>query len=282
MQETNNVFQMAMRADGSAVVAGTQLLNVSFSPLGRVEAICDSADEAEIVTVAPGQLLTLYGTNLAPDSSAPNGFPTSFNGVTVTFNGIAAPILYAADDQINVQVPYEIVGQTEVTMLVNSKSVTPGVSETYYLGVVARQPSVFVDPSSFDAPLFDQGACKGQSISGLRPLAFNVDGTLNSCAQPAAAGAPVMVILNGIGVTTPAQKTGSINAAAIAITPAASVADFLDHLASALPTQTLANLISGVAAVQVPAPSASSVVYLSVLDSPTIAARGPGVVIWVK
>jgi hypothetical protein len=108
---------IAARADGSAIVAGEQVFTVSLSSLGRVAAICDTADDAKIVQVAPGQLITLYGTNLAPTGSAPASplFPTSFNGVAVTFNGTAAPLFYTSGTQINLQVPYEIAGQGQVT-----------------------------------------------------------------------------------------------------------------------------------------------------------------------
>jgi uncharacterized protein (TIGR03437 family) len=63
------------------------------------------ADNAKIVRVAPGQLLTLYGTKLAPTGVAPAAatLPVSLNGVSVTFNGIAAPPLFTSDRQINLQ-----------------------------------------------------------------------------------------------------------------------------------------------------------------------------------
>src|ERR1035441_5772455 len=44
---------IAAAADGSAVLVGSALLDVSLAALGRVEAICDPADEAKVVTVAP-------------------------------------------------------------------------------------------------------------------------------------------------------------------------------------------------------------------------------------
>ena len=136
---------IAVRSDGSALVI-PMLASVSITSIGRVTAIADTADDAKLVRVAPGQLLTLYGTNLAPADPAypPNGFPTSFNGVTITFNGIAAPILYTSGMQINLQVPYEVSGQTQVTMQVSSNLVTPPIIETYILAVVERQPSIFV------------------------------------------------------------------------------------------------------------------------------------------
>jgi uncharacterized protein (TIGR03437 family) len=267
---------IAAAADGSAVLVGSALLDVSLAALGRVEAICDPADEAKVVTVAPGQLLTLYGPYLAPANSS--------NGVAITFNGIAAPILYASGDQINLQVPYEIAGQTQVTMQVSSQSVTPAVSESYILGVVARQPAAFVSAASFADTFFDAATCNGQTVAGVEALALNSDGSVNSCTNPAAPGSTVMVFLDGMGVTAPAQATGAISASATAITPpAALVTPSASQLPKPLPTQTIAGLIADVVGVQVPAPTSSSALQLELVDSQglTYSVRGPGVIIWV-
>ena len=51
---------IAARADGTAVVGGSQIISASLSNTGHVVAISDSADNAKIVAIAPGQLLTLY------------------------------------------------------------------------------------------------------------------------------------------------------------------------------------------------------------------------------
>ncbi len=189
-------------------------------------AITDSADDAKLVAIAPGQLLTLYGTDLAPaDPAQPsNGFPTSFNGVTVTFNGIAAPILYTSGIQINLQVPYEISGQSQVTMLVTSQFASKPLSESYILAVVARQPSLFLSRAAYAGPIFGTAACNGQTLEGLQPLALNADGTLNSCANPATPGSTVTIFLNGMGVTSPAQLTGAVSASETPLVPSAVLA----------------------------------------------------------
>jgi uncharacterized protein (TIGR03437 family) len=247
--------------------------------------ISDPADNAKLVTVAPGQLLTLYGTNLAAEGIAPstNGFPTSFNGVTIVFNGIAAPILYTSGTQINLQVPYEISGQTQVTMQVSSQSVSAAVSESYIFAVATRQPSVFVGAASFDAPVFDIATCNGQSIAGLQPLAFNADGTVNSCANPAASGSMVTIFLNGLGVTSPAQITGAISSSAVAVSPVAA-AGSVSGTTGALATETLPGEIASVVQVQVPVAAPTSAITLGVADSSgaVTLVRGPGVVIWVR
>jgi uncharacterized protein (TIGR03437 family) len=274
---------IAVRADGSAIVVGEQVFTVSPSSVGRVAAICDAADDAKIVNVAPGQLMTLYGTDLAPIGAAAASplFPTSLNGVTVTFNGIAAPLLYTSGIQINLQVPYEIAGQSQVTMQVSSQSVSPVISESYILAVAAREPGVFLGSADFSSLLADSATCNGQIFAGVQPLAVNADGSINSCSNPAAPGSTVVIFLNGLGITTPAQVAGVITSTAVAVSPMALLIPATGP-AGALPTFTLAGAVSGIAQVQVQAGETSSVVNLDV-GAPagaTYIVRGPGIVIW--
>ncbi len=269
---------VAVRADGSAIVVGKLVFTVDFSSLGRIAAICDAADDAKIVRVAPGQLMTLYGTNLAPVATAPPtpGFPASLNGVSVTFNGTAAALLYAAGGQINLQAPYEIAGQSQVTMQVSSQSVSPPISESYILAVAPRAPGVFIGPAEFTASLADAVTCNGQTFAGLQPLAVNADGSINSCSNPAAPGSTVFIFLNGLGVTTPPQASGAIAPSTVAVSPGAFLVPGTGP-SVALPTFTLAGAISGVAEVQVQAGATSSVMNLAVTS---VSVRGPGIVIW--
>ncbi|HXS96079.1 MAG TPA: IPT/TIG domain-containing protein [Candidatus Limnocylindrales bacterium] len=261
---------IAARADGSAVIAGGQIFSVSLSALGRVAAICDAADDAKIVTVAPGQLITLYGTNL-----------DAGDGVAVTFNGIAAPLLYTSATQINLQVPYEVAGQAQAAMQVSSREGSPGFSESYMLGVAEREPGVFVWPASFTGPLADRAMCNGQGFAGLQPLAFNADGSMNTCTNPAAPGSMVTVFLNGVGVTAPAEATGMVIASTLPVSPSALLVPGSGP-AAPLATLTVAGAISGVVQARIPAAATSMVVQLEV-SSPTAPAywvRGPGIVIW--
>ncbi len=270
-----NITGIAVRADGSAAVTGYNvdnltgvspvLASVTIPSVGRVAAISDTADNAKLVSVAPGQLLTLYGTNLAAAN------------VSVTFNGIAAPILYTSNTQINLQVPYEIAGITEVTMQVSS------TQESFTLAVVPRQPSVFLSATAYTQPLFDQTVCNGQTISGLQPLALNSDGTLNSCANPAASGSTITLFLHGLGVTAPAQSTGAISQAAVDLTPSGAL-----PLASAkvLSTTTVPGAIASLAQVQIQISSTAPYVNIPLqllypAEPPTLV-RAPGILIWLK
>jgi uncharacterized protein (TIGR03437 family) len=184
-----------------------------------------------------------------------------FKGVVVTFNGIAAPLLYTSSNQINLQVPFEIAGQSQITMQVTSQSVSPAISESYILAVVAREPGFFTGPADFSSPLADSATCDGQIFAGLQPLAVNADGTINGCSNPATPGSMVTVFLNGLGVVTPALATGAIALSTAAVSPAAVLVPATGP-PSALPTFTLAGAVSGIAQVQVQAGATSSVVDL--------------------
>ena len=283
---------IAVRSDGSAVVVGGSTTAVSgvsvpivaavnLSPVGRVAAIADSADNAKVVRVAPGQLLTLYGTNLAPAGGSAN-----VNGVTVTFNGIVAPILYTSGIQINLQVPYEVAGLPEVTMQVSSQNVTPPVSESFILAVAKRQPSVVLSQNTFSQSIFDAVLCNGQLVSGLQPLALNADGSLNSCANPAASGSTVTIFLNGLGVSTPTLGTGVISPSAVPISPAANFVTGSSTVTKFLSTATLAGSIDSLAQVQIQVSTTLPVLSIPVevqqgSESP-FWVRGPGVLIWVR
>jgi uncharacterized protein (TIGR03437 family) len=60
--------------------------------------------------ISPGSLAAVYGNNLADGVHSPQkldgSFPTSAAGVTVSVNGVNAPIIYISPMQINFQVPW--------------------------------------------------------------------------------------------------------------------------------------------------------------------------------
>jgi uncharacterized protein (TIGR03437 family) len=66
----------------------------------------------DAAAISPGELVSIYGSNL---------------GAMVTFNGVPAPVLFESPGQLNVQVPYEIAGAAEATLIVanNGQSSDP-------------------------------------------------------------------------------------------------------------------------------------------------------------
>jgi uncharacterized protein (TIGR03437 family) len=193
----------------AATLARTDL----FAAPQRFACAADAADFAVLGQVAPGQLISLFGDNLGLGdavAAAPpaNGhFPVSLAGVTVTVNGTAAPLLFVSPKQINLQVPFELAGQTaahlQIRLPSSSSQAAAASTETRDFAVTDRSPSLF---------LLESGLlrCGSQTVAGQHPAALNADGTGNSCDNPAVRGSTVTVFLQGVGVTSPPQLTGAV------------------------------------------------------------------------
>jgi uncharacterized protein (TIGR03437 family) len=273
---SSSAWALALKPDRSAIAAGSNGAVASVHLFGseRLACLTDPADEVQLTTVAPGELLSIFGSRIAPSRAAvPSaGSAFSFQGVSVTFNGLAAPILYTSGQQINIQAPYEIAGQDSVEMQV--VSVLEGFAERKLLRVVQRQPSVFLSPDALlsDVPGFSY--CGIAFSRAQHALALNADGTLNTCLNAALPGSTVTIFMNGLGPTQPLQKSGAIAPGPpVAIIPGATGAGILS-------TTTSPGTISAVVQVQVQVQQTSTG-FLEVV--PTIAGipvREP-VVIWI-
>lgn len=143
--------------------------------------------------IAPGEIVSLFGPAIGPDNAVNASIDTEgkvpiyAGGVSVYFNGIAAPILYASRHQINAVVPFELAGASASTVVVLKDEVRLDGP-----AVVARDvaPVVVTTPDGCVA-------------------AINSDGFSNSAAHPAALGSVISVFGEGAGRTT-AAVTGAI------------------------------------------------------------------------
>lgn len=141
--------------------------------------------------VAPGEILSFFGSHLGPSSPLSNGgfdakgfLPVSLGGITVSFDSTQAPLFYVSNNQINLQVPYEIAGQSYTVMNVIYNG-TPVVTST--LAVAKSAPGIFV--------------------------VTNADGTVNGPAAPATAGSVLVIYGTGVGATSGLIQTGAASPA---------------------------------------------------------------------
>lgn len=139
--------------------------------------------------IAPGEILTLFGSGLGPAtlaSATPNSsgaYPTQFQGTQVTFNGTPAPIIYTSSGLVTVVAPYEITGYP----MANISLTYQGNTFTASMPVAATVPALFTANTSGTGPA----------------AAINVaDGTVNSATHPAQLGSLVELYANGAGYTT--------------------------------------------------------------------------------
>jgi uncharacterized protein (TIGR03437 family) len=130
-------------------------------------------------TVVPGELVSIRGYGMEPAAGLASAPVNGLGGVQVYFDNFAAPITYAQAEQINVQAPWEIAGQTatQVRILYNG-----------------------VETGSTPAPV-------GQAQPGVFYIE-NSDGSFNSPSNPARAGGYVSVYGTGAGAMSPPGVTG--------------------------------------------------------------------------
>jgi hypothetical protein len=96
---------------GPGFLPGTYLSAVDFSAGVHagpaVACVLDGGNLTHVGAVAAFQLPSIYGANLGPAKgvAAPDGSDTSLAGVSITFDGNPAQLLYVSASQINVAVP---------------------------------------------------------------------------------------------------------------------------------------------------------------------------------
>ncbi len=139
-------------------------------------------------SVAPGELVSIFGSNLGPATGVAGSFDnagrlaTVLAGTAVTVNGVAAPVLFTRQDQVNIQIPYEAAGAAEASVVVR------------YQGNASAEERIRIASAS----------------PGLFPRAWNANGTINSSTAPVAPGGVVVFYATGQGVTSPASRTGAV------------------------------------------------------------------------
>jgi len=92
--------------------------------------------------LAPGSIVSLFGTNLATSTAAAAAvpLPTTLGGAGVTIGGVAAGLYYASAGQINAQIPYTVAIGSAVPVVVTTSAGSSGSST---IPVVAAAPALF-------------------------------------------------------------------------------------------------------------------------------------------
>src|SRR5436305_13290330 len=91
-------------------------LVVSCSLSAQVPVVADGgvlngASFARGQAVAPGSIVSIFGTELATSLAQADTVPlsNSLGGVSVTFNGVPAPLYFVSAGQINAQIPWNVI-----------------------------------------------------------------------------------------------------------------------------------------------------------------------------
>jgi uncharacterized protein (TIGR03437 family) len=160
-------------------------LAAANTALPVVAAVIPIVEVTNLSTFAPGELVEIYGTNLAQVTTDLSGWPgvslpSPLNGVSVTLGGHAGRILYVSPGQVDALLPFGSPTGPQMLTLSN----TNGTSAPVSLNVAAAAPALY-------------------------NFAFeNVGFSEVSQSNPASGGDLVVFYMTGMGQTTPALVTG--------------------------------------------------------------------------
>lgn len=147
--------------------------------------------------IAPGQIVTVFGTDLGPATGATLQLAggmvgTALGGTRVLFSGTAAPLIFVNSSQATAIVPYSVGSRATVSVEVERNGVRrPGLT----FPVVASQPGLFTINAS----------------GGGGAAIINQDGTVNSPANPAPRGSIIALYATGEGATDPQGVEARVN-----------------------------------------------------------------------
>ncbi len=143
--------------------------------------------------VAPGSLVTIFGTNLAAGLSANDTVPlsTTLSNVSVKINNIPAGLYFVSPGQINAQIPWDVLpaGNTSGTAsAVVTRSGAPSPAEP--VNIVPVAPGIFYLPDAGGWAI---------AINGDGSLAAPANAIPGIATHPAAAGDGIAILATGMG-----------------------------------------------------------------------------------
>ncbi len=138
--------------------------------------------------VAPGELISIDGTNLAPSAEAATTPSFNLAGVQVNINSRPAPIYFVSPGEIYALVPFGTIESIASIQVINNGA----ASNTVSAFVNQTAPGVFTNPSG-----------------GLgHAIAEHADHSLVTTSNPAQIGETLQVFVAGLGNVTPSINDG--------------------------------------------------------------------------
>jgi uncharacterized protein (TIGR03437 family) len=142
--------------------------------------------------VAPGSLISIFGSNLAPVTVSVAGSPLPRNlaGVTLSIGGIACPLLFVSPNQVNAQVPFEA-AYGPATVVLQAAQTPPAAIA---LAVAPVAPGIFPDVQN----LAMAGSLVSVYLTGQGPVVPDVATGSPAPSSPLAQAVyPVVATLGG-------------------------------------------------------------------------------------
>ncbi len=192
------IYRLQSGVLGIAVATPVPPVASAGRPVLPAGAVVNAASLSPQSPSAPGSVVSLFGSNFASKLTVADTptLPTSLDGVSVLFNGIAAPLFFVSPGQINAQVPFELTG-ANVEIRVRNRN---GDSEVRSLPLTGLDPAVYT---------MDQSGTR-QAVAVLAntaTIAAPVGAYANS--RPARRGETITIYVNGLGAVAPSIANGA-------------------------------------------------------------------------
>jgi uncharacterized protein (TIGR03437 family) len=162
-----------------------------------LSATWDTTIETAVLTFAPGELISIFGSGMGPQTGV-NAQPdshgliaTQLAGTQVLIEGVPAPVLYTSDGRVNTVIPFSLYGYPKLLVQV---AYNGNPSDAVALTMSQSAPIIFTN-SATSPPV---------------PIVINQDGSVNSPSNPAAPGSIISFYGSGFGLTSPAGIDGHL------------------------------------------------------------------------
>jgi uncharacterized protein (TIGR03437 family) len=240
----------------SLTISGT----AQASPITNAQTVLNVGSLSGGGTVAPGELLSIFGIGLGPSSgvsAAAGAWPTELGGTTVTIDGTPVPLTYSSLFEVQIQAQFNLTPGSTATLQVkfNNQSTSPVL-----LSIVNAAPG-----------LYTKGA---HGLGQVR--AANQDGSANSRTQPAPRGSIVVFSASGLGAVNPPVAAGAVPPSNPLSTVAAGVAATIGGVPATVHFAGLAPGIPGVYQlnVEIPAGAASGTQEILIYSNGSSSQKG--------
>jgi uncharacterized protein (TIGR03437 family) len=215
ISDANGMASTTVQAGATAgpvtITASSGTFSVTFTLTVRLPgptnlSVVNGASFQAGTGISPGGIAVITGTGIVPNvqglipaNNIVGLLPTSLQGVSITFAGVAAPIYYVMNsggvEQVAVQVPFETLpagasSATNVDVVVTGAGGSPA---TISVPVKPVAPGIFT-------------TTVGTTVL---PVAQRPDGSYVSPTNPAQLGEDITVYVTGLGQVTPAAATGA-------------------------------------------------------------------------
>jgi uncharacterized protein (TIGR03437 family) len=173
--------------------SGLSVVAPDFDAPTTVPSVSAVASLADYVSgVAPGGLVAIQGSGLAPRSAVAESLPlpTALGEACATVNNVALPLFRVSPTEFAAQMPYSVVGNAQ--LVVRSPG---GVSAPYPVQIQDAAPAIFRSGTAGDQ-------------TGLATVVRDKNGQLLNFTNPIHPGETITIYLTGMGRTSPEPPLG--------------------------------------------------------------------------